>query len=81
MIGLLFGIFAALIAVVFLIYRVYFVNLSRNRKVIAFLRNPDAYQNLVSPALLRCGDVPFIMPTSGLIGFLWGDLFQPGHHH
>jgi hypothetical protein len=29
----------------------------------------------------RCGDAPFIYPTDGLIGFLWGDSFRPGHEH
>ena len=32
-------------------------------------------------ALSRCGDAPFILPTSGLIGFLWDDSFRLGHHH
>jgi len=29
----------------------------------------------------RCGTAPFRMPTDGLIGFLWGDSFYPGHRH
>ena len=29
----------------------------------------------------RCGDAPFQVPTSGLIGFLWDDSFRPGHRH
>jgi len=29
----------------------------------------------------RCGDAPFIYPTNGLIGFLWGDSFRLGHEH
>lgn len=28
-----------------------------------------------------CGGAPFQMPTSGYIGFLWGDSFRIGHHH
>ena len=28
-----------------------------------------------------CGEAPFQMPTSGLIGFLWDDLFRVGHRH
>ena len=66
---------------VYTIYRVYFSNLPRTRKVFEFLRNPATHQALVIPALKRCGDAPFIMPTTGLIGFLWGDSFRPGHHH
>lgn len=29
----------------------------------------------------RCGDAPFQLPTSGYIGYLWGDSFRPGHRH
>ena len=29
----------------------------------------------------RCGDAPFIMPTDGVIGYLWDDSFRPGHRH
>jgi len=29
----------------------------------------------------RCGNAPFVLPTSGFIGFLWGDSFKPGHRH
>jgi hypothetical protein len=74
---ILVGLFAG----IYTLYRIYFSNMPRNRKVFEFLRNPTAHQDLVLPALWRCGDAPFIMPTSGLIGFLWGDSFRPGHHH
>lgn len=66
---------------IFLLYRVYFSNTSRNRAVFEFLRNPSAHREAVIPALTRCGEAPFIMPTSGMIGFLWGDSFRPGHRH
>lgn len=29
----------------------------------------------------RCGEAPFIMPTDGLVGFLWDDSFRLGHRH
>ena len=28
-----------------------------------------------------CGEAPFVMPTDGYIGFIWGDSFRPGHVH
>lgn len=28
-----------------------------------------------------CGSAPFVMPTSGYIGFLWDDSFRLGNHH
>jgi len=66
---------------IYTLYRVYVSNLPRTRKVFEFLRNPESHQDLIVPALTRCGDAPFIMPTTGLIGFLWDDSFRPGHHH
>ncbi|NLN70029.1 MAG: M23 family metallopeptidase [Chloroflexi bacterium] len=65
----------------FLLYRVYFSSATRNRKVFEFLRNPDLYGDVITLALTRCDEAPFLMPTSGLIGFLWGDSFRPGHRH
>ena len=29
----------------------------------------------------RCGNAPFLFPTNGLIGYLWGDSFSPGQRH
>lgn len=29
----------------------------------------------------RCGSAPFLFPTDGFVGFLWGDSFRPGHIH
>ena len=28
-----------------------------------------------------CGSAPFQQPTDGIIGYIWGDSFRPGHHH
>lgn len=76
-----FVVLVTLFAGIYTLYRVYFSNMPRTRKVFEFFRNPTTHQDLMIPALMRCGDAPFIMPTSGLIGFLWGDSFRPGHHH
>ena len=53
----------------------------RSLKVFEFLRNPLNHQELILPARSRCGEAPFILPTSGMIGFMWGDSFRPGHRH
>jgi murein DD-endopeptidase MepM/ murein hydrolase activator NlpD len=29
----------------------------------------------------RCGDAPFLLPSDGYIGFVWGDSFRLGHVH
>ena len=65
----------------YLLYRTYFSTLQRSRKVMDFLRNPAAHQESVVPALTRCGDAPFLVPTTGFIGFLWDESFRIGNHH
>lgn len=78
---LILVVFVGMAVGAYTIYRVYFSNMPRTRNVFEFLRNPAMHQELVVPALTRCGDAPFLMPTSGLIGFLWGDSFRPGYKH
>ena len=78
---LILVVLAGIIVGLYTLYRVYFSNMPRTRKVFEFLRNPDTHQDSVIPALSRCGQAPFVIPTTGLIGFLWGDSFRPGHHH
>jgi murein DD-endopeptidase MepM/ murein hydrolase activator NlpD len=53
----------------------------RTPQVMTWLRNPAAHVEWAVKAGQRCGSAPFIMPTSGFIGFLWGDSFRPGHRH
>lgn len=59
----------------------YFSPTGRTRKVFAFLRNPKLHQDWIVPALTRCEDAPFMLPTRGMVGFIWDDSFRPGHHH
>lgn len=54
---------------------------SRTPFVMDYIRNPAAHADLVIQAGVRCGDAPFIFPTTGMAGYLWGDTFQPGHPH
>lgn len=66
---------------------VYFVFISpsksamRSRYVVSFIRKPAAHQDWAVSAKTRCGDAPFLLPTSGLIGYLWDDTFKPGSRH
>jgi peptidoglycan LD-endopeptidase LytH len=55
--------------------------LQRSASVIAFLRDPQAHSQWTIAAGERCGEAPFTMPTSGLVGYLWDDSFRPGHRH
>lgn len=63
------------------LYREYFLRDSRTETVIAYLRDPDSMADYTVSALSRCGDAPFLVPTDGMIGYLWGDSFRPGHRH
>jgi hypothetical protein len=75
------GVSVLLIVGGYLLVRAYFSPSSRSRKVFAFLRNPDLNQARVLQDHTTCGDAPFMMPTSGMVGFIWDDSFRPGHRH
>jgi murein DD-endopeptidase MepM/ murein hydrolase activator NlpD len=78
---LILGLSAGILIGGYTLYRGYFSNMRRTRVVFEFLGNPASHQERVIPALIRCNQAPFIMPTTGLIGFLWDDSFRLGHHH
>ncbi len=43
--------------------------------------DPAAHPEWAINAAGRCGNAPFQYPTSGYIGFIWGDSFRIGHRH
>ena len=53
----------------------------RTSRVLAWLDDPASHPDWAVQAGQRCGDAPFLMPTSGLIGYLWDNSFQIGHRH
>jgi peptidoglycan LD-endopeptidase LytH len=53
----------------------------RTSHVLAWLDDPASHPDWAVQAGQRCGEAPFLMPTSGLIGYLWNDSFQIGHRH
>jgi murein DD-endopeptidase MepM/ murein hydrolase activator NlpD len=63
------------------IYRRSLLLNERSRQVIAYLRNPASNTALRISGGTRCGDAPFMVPTTGMIGFIWGDSFYIGHQH
>ena len=71
----------SVIVAIVVFVQLYFSEASRSRQVVRFIRNPESNQDKILPALSRCGDAPFIMPTTGMIGFIWDDSFRPGHRH
>ncbi len=46
-----------------------------------WFRSPESRADLTIMQGEHCGDAPFIMPTNGVIGYLWDDSFRPGHRH
>ena len=53
----------------------------RSKRVLAFIRHPEEHADWKVEALTRCGDAPFLFPTTGYIGYLWGDVFRFPHRH
>ena len=53
----------------------------RSKTVVSFIRKPEKHQELMIQAGSHCGQAPFLMPTTGMIGYVWNDSFRPGHHH
>ncbi len=53
----------------------------RDLKVIQWINNPAEHPEWMVNARERCGTAPFLLPTSGMIGYIWDDSFRPGHHH
>lgn len=54
----------------------------RTARVIEWIRHAEDHPDWAVRAGTRCAPgAPFVMPTDGFIGYLWGDTFRPGHHH
>lgn len=47
----------------------------------AWINDPASHPDWKLSAGSRCGAAPFLFPSDGFIGFLWGDSFRPGHAH
>jgi murein DD-endopeptidase MepM/ murein hydrolase activator NlpD len=75
----------ALVAVIasaaFLAYRSLRPSADRLVRLRQYWANPAGHADWIIHAGSPCGDAPFVMPSDGLIGFLWGDSFYPGHRH
>ncbi|MDX1437881.1 MAG: M23 family metallopeptidase [Anaerolineales bacterium] len=53
----------------------------RQAQVFAWFRDPSSLSDRMMQLGQQCEGAPFIFPTDGLVGFLWGDSFRPGHAH
>lgn len=69
------------LVVAYYVYQGYQSSSVRMQRLRQYWRDPEAQREGVFRAGERCGEAPFIMPTDGFIGFVWGDSFRPGHRH
>ncbi len=65
----------------YLIYRNMRSSGARSLQIMRWFNAPEEYPEWDTPQGTRCGDAPFILPTDGIIGYLWDDSFRPGHRH
>jgi peptidoglycan LD-endopeptidase LytH len=62
----------------------YFMYRPNSARLLAFrswINDPDSHPDWKLSAGTQCGSAPFLFPTDGFVGFLWGDSFRPGHAH
>jgi len=72
---------ALIVVLGYYLYRNYGHGDLRTRRLLDWLHEPQAHPTWAVQAKARCNAAPFSLPTSGYIGYLWGDSFRPGHHH
>ncbi|MBN2119392.1 MAG: hypothetical protein JW730_22665 [Anaerolineales bacterium] len=72
---LLIGI-TAIVAAAFAYYMYRRPDAARVSKVIQWIRNPASHPDWKLAAGSHCGSAPFLFPTDGFVGFLWGDSFD-----
>jgi len=62
-------------------YSMYRPNAVRVNKFRQWIQNPASHSDWKLNAGSRCGSAPFLFPTDGFAGFLWGDHFGWRHTH
>jgi hypothetical protein len=56
-------------------------NAARILKFRQWINNPTAHPDWKLPAESQCGSAPFLFPSDGFVGFLWGDPMGHLHRH
>lgn len=74
-------ILVAIITAAITTYRLYRPTAARLDKFRQWMRDPASHPSWKLVAGTPCGSAPFLFPTDGMVGFLWGDSFRPGHTH
>jgi len=54
---------------------------TRSLRVMEWLRHASDHPDWAIQAGDRCPNAPFLLPTNGLVGYLWGDNFKFGRSH
>ena len=62
-------------------YYMYRTNAGRADKFYQWMRNPASHADWKLLAGSQCNSAPFLFPTDGFFGFLWGDSFGLRHTH
>lgn len=62
-------------------YYTYRPNAVRVNKFRQWMDNPASHPDWKLAAGSQCGAAPFLFPTDGMVGFLWGDLMGKLHRH
>ncbi len=62
-------------------YYLYRPNAARLLKFRQWINNPASHADWKLAAGSQCGSAPFLFPTDGMVGFLWGDMMGKLHRH
>jgi hypothetical protein len=79
--AILIAVVAAVAGGVFVAYRTLRPSADRLTRLRQYWADPAGHAAWTIRAGSACRDAPFVMPTDGLVGFLWDDSFYPGHRH
>jgi len=71
----------ALVSAGLYLFRMYRPNAARLVSFRTWINDPASHPDWRLSAGTQCGSAPFIFPTDGFVGFLWGDSFRPSHSH
>ena len=72
------------VAVITLLVTAYYIYRPNTKRMLSFrtwMSNPASHADWKLAAGSQCGSAPFIFPTDGFVGFLWGDTMSRLHTH
>lgn len=74
-------IFVAVVTAAVTAYYLYRPNAVRISKFRQWIKDPASHPDWKLLAGSQCGSAPFLFPTDGMVGFLWGDTMSKLHKH